>query len=626
MSQDNNSQGSSSKSETGAEDVRWDLGDLYAGVDDPSLDADLEELLAMAKSFEEAHRGKLGDTLGDALELDSKMTCLAGKLMVYLFLMRSTDATNETLQQRMGQVHEAWSRASANHMTFFEHELVAISDDDYEAILGRDEVARRHKPLLDLIRANRKYLLDEPVERALTLRSPLGASEWSDYLDEMESELRFDFDEKSMTLPEILHVVNNDADGDRRASALEVFSKGLTEQRHDRLTARTLNVILGAKATEDEERGYAGPMSSRNIGNQIDDETVEALHDAVAKHGAEQGRRYYRLLAAHLGRKTLRWSDRNAPLPFVDECIIPWEECLDTVLAAYGSFSPTLRDLVAKMGESKWVDAPPAEGKGGGAFNYAILLPNGEARAYNSLNYLGSTRDVMTVAHEAGHGAHGILAAQAQGALMFRAPMAYAETASIFGEMTTFKYLLGKAETDEQRLALLMDKSSDHMNTVVRQISFSNFERNIHNQRKSGKLTVGNYSEAWMQVTRDFYGEPGELFQYENVDNLWSYVSHFTRPFYVYAYAFGELFTQSLFAVQSDFGDKFEGMYLDLLRAGGSRNAVELMKPFDLDPRDPNFWKNGIEGSVKTWLDEAEEISKRMGIELNGQSTLGVML
>ena len=615
MTQDDSKQGTDKdKKTTGAESVRWDLTDLYSGVDDPQLDTDLGELLAMAKKFEEAHRGSLKGTLGASLELDAKMTCLAGKLMIYLFLKRSTDATNEQIQQRMGQVHEAWSRAAANHMTFFEHELVAISDEDFESILSKDENAKRHKPMLDLIRANRKYLLDENVERALTLRAPFGAGEWSDYLDEMESELRFQFDDKEMTLPEILNVVSNDSDGDRRAMALEVFSKGLSSQRHEKLMARTLNVLIGAKGTEDEERGYASPMSSRNIGNQIDDSTVEALHEAVAEAGAKQGQRYYRLLAAHLGRKTLRWSDRNAPLPFVDDRVIPWQECMDTVLAAYGSFSPTLRDLVATMVEKKWVDAPPDEGKGGGAFNYAVLLPSGEARAYNFLNYLGSSRDVMTVAHEAGHGAHGMLAAEAQGALMFRAPMAYAETASIFGEMTTFKYLLDKAETDEQRLVLLMDKSSDHINTVVRQISFSNFESKIHAMRTQGKLTVTDYNEAWMDVTKEFYGPEGELFSYDNVENLWCYVSHFTRPFYVYAYAFGELFTQSLFAVQENFGDKFEGMYLDLLRAGGSKNAVELMAPFDLNPRDPDFWAKGIAGSVTSWLDEAEAISKRMGV------------
>jgi len=268
------------------------------------------------------------------------------------------------------------------------------------------------------------------------------------------------------------------------------------------------------------------------------------------------------------------------------------------------------------MLERKWVDAPPYVGKGGGAFNYSVLLPNGEARAYNFLNYLGSPRDIMTVAHEVGHGVHGMLAAQSQGALMFRAPMAYAETASIFGEMTTFRYLLQRTATDEQKLALLMEKSADHINTVVRQISFSNFERRVHEARRGAKLTVDDFSSAWMDVTRAFYGEPGALFTYEHVENLWSYVSHFLRPFYVYAYAFGELFTQSLFARRADFGREFEPLYLNLLRAGGSQSAVELMAPFGLDPRDPSFWRRGIEASVSTWLDEAEAISARMGVTI----------
>jgi oligoendopeptidase F len=199
---------------------------------------------------------------------------------------------------------------------------------------------------------------------------------------------------------------------------------------------------------------------------------------------------------------------------------------------------------------------------------------------------------------------------------MFRAPMAYAETASIFGEMTTFRYLLQHTATDEQKLALLMGKAADHINTVVRQISFSNFERRVHEARRSAKLTVADFNSAWMDVTRAFYGEPGALFTYEHVDNLWSYVGHFLRPFYVYAYAFGELFTQSLFARRDDFGTKFEPLYLNLLRAGGSQSAVELMAPFGLDPRDPTFWRRGIEASVSSWLDEAEAISKRMGVSV----------
>ncbi len=597
-----------------AEDVRWDLTDLYAGLDDPAIDADLQKVLDGLEGFHAAFAGQLQARLGDALDEQARLTCLVDQLMVYLFLRRSTDATNQHIQQRLAQVQEAYSEAAANFLTFFEHEVAGLEEAGYQALLDGDARVRTHKPMLDHIRENKAYLLEESVERAIGLRSPYGASEWSDYIDEREAELRFNVGGETLTLPEILHLANNHADADKRSQALSVFSEGLREQGFDKLMARTLNVVLGAKSVEDRERGYADPMSSRNISNQVDDATVEAWHEAVADVGAAQAQRYYKLLSAHLGKRPLAWSDRNAPLPFADNTKIAWNDCVETVLSAYASFSPTLSDLVAKMLERKWVDAPPYEGKGGGAFNYSILLPTGEARAYNFLNYMGSPRDVMTMAHEVGHGVHGMLAAQQQGALMFRAPMAYAETASLFGEMTTFQYVLANTESDEQKLALLMEKASDHVNTVVRQISFSNFERAIHAQRRDGKLMLEDFNRMWMAVTEAFYGKDGELFTYANVDNLWSYVTHFMRPFYVYAYAFGELFTQSLFARKASFGDEFEPMYLDLLRAGGSRNAVELMAPFGLDPRDPAFWREGIKSSIAQWLDEAEEISARMGV------------
>jgi oligoendopeptidase F len=600
--------------DSSAAKVRWDLSDLYQDLDDPRLEQDLETLLSKLRAFHESYAGHLDTLLGEALEAQAEITCLADQLMVYLFLRKSTDATNERIQQRLGRVQETFAEANANYMTFFEHELCDLADDVYASLLETDRRVARHQPMLDHIRENSRYLLEQNVERALQLRAPFGASEWSDFIDEREAELRFDLGGKTLTLPETLHVLSNDPDAERRAEALQVFSTGLREQGFDKLMARTLNVVLGAKGVEDRERGYANPMSARNIGNQVDDDTVEALHEAVAEFGAVQSQRYYRLLSAHLGRSPLRWSDRNAPMPFADSTTVPWQTCVDTVLSAYESFSPTLRDLVMKMLEQKWVDAPPYEGKGGGAFNYSVLLPSGEARAYNFLNYMGSNRDIMTMAHEAGHGVHGMLAAEAQGALMFRAPMAYAETASIFGEMTTFQYVLARTTSDADKLALLMEKSADHVNTVVRQISFSNFERRIHEARKRGKLMVEDFSRTWLDVTTTFYGQPGDLFTYDHVDNLWSYVTHFLRPFYVYAYAFGELFTQSLYACKDDFGDDFEGMYLDLLRAGGSKNAVELMAPFGLDPRDADFWRRGIDASITTWLDEAEAISERMGV------------
>jgi oligoendopeptidase F len=435
-------------------------------------------------------------------------------------------------------------------------------------------------------------------------------------MDEAASELRFVFEGSELTLTQTLHIIATDKDADKRAAALECLSKTLGSSGYDKLMARILNVIIGAKGTEDVERGYASPMSSRNIANHVDDATVEALHAAVASAGANAAKRYYRLLSAHLGKAPLRWSDRLAELPFADDRVVSWGECVETVINAYGSFSPTLRDLVQRMIDRNWIDAPPGMRKRGGAFNYSIVLPGNEPRSYNLLNFQGTIDNVMTMAHEAGHGVHGMLAGEAQGPLQFRAPTAYAETASIFGEMTTFQYLLEKATDDEARLALLMGKCADHIGSVVRQISMSNFERRVHELRAAGKLTVEDYSAAWMDATKAFYGEEGELFTYENADNLWSYVSHFTRPFYVYSYAFGELFTQSLFAVKDRFGDAFEGMYLDLLRAGGSKSAVELMKPFGLDPREPAFWTEGIEGSVMLWLDEAEAISRKLGVDV----------
>lgn len=614
MSQQAGVRGSEPKS--GAENVFWDLSDLYSDIDDPAIDTDLATLLEKAKVFAECHRGELSRTLGQSLLDQAEISNLASKLMAYLQLRRSTDATNARIQQRIGQVHEAWSRADADYMNFYEHELCAIPDEIYEGLVASDPVVARHRSLLDHWRANRQYLLSEPVERALVLRSPFGPSEWSDYIEEREAELRFAFEGNQLTLPQTLHIISNDASRERRAAALVAFSAGIEEQRFDRLMARTLNVVIGAKSLEDQERGYQSPMASRHISNRVDADTVTALHRAVAEEGAAQSRRYYRLLSAHLGVRPLAWSDRNASLAIQERRVVPWSECVETVLAAYASFSPVLRDRVARMFDRKWVDAPPYPGKTGGAYNFSLLLPSGEARAYNFLNYQGSARDVMTVAHEAGHGAHGMLAAETQGALMFRAPMAYAETASIFGEMTTFRYLLQRAETDKQRLCLLMEKCSDHVNTVVRQISFSCFEQRVHEQRKESRLTVDEISRIWMDLTQDFYGPEGDLFTYQHTHNLWAYITHFLRPFYVYAYAFGELFTQSLYAVQERFGKDFEPMYLDLLRAGGTKGAVELMAPFGLDPRDPGFWTNGIRGSIGGWLDEAEAISLRMGISV----------
>jgi oligoendopeptidase F len=282
------------------------------------------------------------------------------------------------------------------------------------------------------------------------------------------------------------------------------------------------------------------------------------------------------------------------------------------VLEAYKNFSPKMAEIISDMRADNVIDVPTYKGKAGGAFNYSIILPSdkleGKPISFTFLNYLGTTNDVSTLAHELGHGVHGILAGKSQGALMASAPMVYAETASIFGERITFNYLLENLKDDREKLSLLMEKAGSFMNSVVRQISFSLFEQKAHKaRREAGKLKTEDFTKIWMEVTEALYGKDGEVFEYKDMKNLWSYVSHFMRPFYVYAYAFGELFTHSLFAVKNQYPN-FEDMYLNLLKAGSTKSAVELMQPFDLDPRNKEFWINGMNSSIKVWLDEIERI------------------
>jgi oligoendopeptidase F len=313
----------------------------------------------------------------------------------------------------------------------------------------------------------------------------------------------------------------------------------------------------------------------------------------------------------------LRWSDRNAPMPFAPEATLDWDKACEMVVTAYAEFSPTLGKLVETVLDSKngWVDAPPSPTKIAGAFDYTVPVP-GDVRSYMLLNYLGNVGDVMTLAHELGHAVHGLLAAEAQGPLMWHAPMPYAETASIFGEMLTFESLLRTTPDKTERLALYMDKMTDFMNTVVRQISFSEFEQGIYRKRREGKLSVEDFNALWDELTVRFYGKEGEVFTYDDTAHLWSYVSHFYsyRPFYVYAYAFGELFTQSLMATREAVGERFEPLYLDLLRAGGTKDAVGLMAPFGLSPHGKEFWEKGLEASFGVWIEEAEKLVEELGL------------
>ena len=599
--------------------TRWDLSALYKSLDDEKIAVDIEQVESMARAFPERYKGQLNTKLELALRDIIVMEEISEAMFAYLYLMSSRDADNEKIKQKMSVASERIAVAMAG-MAFFDIELGAMPEDVYLAQVEKSPILLQHKPYLDKIRQNAKYNLSEAEETLLTKISPFTSSEWDDMMDEMETKLRFRLPvfgglwHKTYNMSEILNIANASHSAKLRKRALDELNRELERSNYLNLRVRALNLLVGEKNMLDTERGFEYPMQARNISNNLDKDTVDALHKTVLEYGSVQGKRYYKILKKLLGKDVLEWADRNAPLPFESKAYYSWDDCVKTVLSAYKKFSPRLEALIEDSFANHRVDAPVYAGKTSGAYNYTIVAEGGKVLTYTFLNYMGTVRDVMTLAHELGHSVHGQLAGAKQGVLQTQAPMAYAETASIFGEMLTFEYMLEQIKDKRERLALLLMKANDWINSVNRQISFSFFEQEVHNKRKNGKLTTKDFNDIWVKVSKDMYGEDGELFRYRNMENLWCYVGHFMRPFYVYAYAFGELFTQSLFAVKTRTPREFERLYIEMLESGSTKNAVELMAPFGLDPRKSDFWRQGIDVSIKKWLDEAEKIMMELGL------------
>ena len=600
----------------GTENIRWDLTQLYSGVEDVAIEADLQAQIKQMEAFDAAYKGKLSTQLGEAFAALEPIERLGSKLGIFFFLWLARDSADREADRVSSRVQEALAQASARHLTFFDLELGAMGWDAVEPQMAHPQVAK-HAAYIKRVQDLHKYALSEQAEAVMTMQSPFGAGAWADMMDELEGQLRFHLEGKDYNLPEILHIMSEDRDRERRAAAMKVTNATLKDAKHAYHTARTLNVAAGSYLANDKARGYEHPMQKINQYNHVDDATVETLHEVVEAQGAALAQRFYRLKARLLGLETLRWSDRNAPMPFSANKVFDWPTSCTLVQRAYGEFSPRLGEIVDDVLDPAhgWVDAPPVPNKTGGAFDYTVTLPGGN-RSYMMLNHLGSAGDVMTLAHELGHAVHGMLALEAQSTLTWHAPMPYAETASVFGEMLTFESLMRQLDDPAEKLALYMDKLNDFMNTVVRQICFSTFEQAIYAERANGKLTEEDFTRLWMDMTRRFYGPEGEVFTYADMENMWSYVSHFYNysAFYVYAYAFGELFTQSLMAQRERLGAQFEPLYLDLLRAGGTKSAVELMAPFGLNPNSREFWEAGIASSAAVWLAEAERLAAELGL------------
>jgi oligoendopeptidase F len=577
----------------------WNLQDLYPGRDSPQLQADLQQAAEAAKAFRQRLQGGLaaleGDALGQAVASYEAMQETLGRIMSYAQLVHAGDMTDpeigrfyQTTQERVTDI--------STELLFFTLELNRLADEALAEKLKAPALAR-YAPWLRDLRVFRPHQLSDDVEQILHEKQIVGRAAWTRLFDETIARLRFPVNGRDLTCNEVLNLLT-DCDGATRKAAAK--SLGQVLGAHMREFALITNTLAKDKEIEDKWRKFPRPVSSRNLANFVEDEVVDALVAAVEAAFPELSHRYYKLKAKWFGGDRLDYWDRNAPLPEDADRSIAWPEATKTVLDAYAAFSPDLATIGRRFFERPWIDAPPRPGKAPGAFAHPTVP---SAHPYLLLNYHGKTRDVMTLAHELGHGVHQVLAAP-QGALMADTPLTLAETASVFGEMLTFQALL-KHETDpKRRRVLLASKVEDMLNTVVRQIAFHEFERRLHEERRTGELTAERIGDIWMEVQHESLG-PALRFD-DDYRVFWTYIPHFIHtPFYVYAYAFGDCLVNSLYAVYQGASPGFAAKYLDMLRAGGTKRHRELLAPFGLDASDPAFWAKGL-GLVRGFIDELE--------------------
>jgi len=585
----------------------WNLNDLYAGMDDPALQRDLAAGDAECAAFEGAFRGKLADlaagggkALAEAVKRYEAIEDRLGRLYSYASLLYAGATTDPARAKFYGDVQERITNASI-HLLFFTLELNRVDDAVLESAMA-DSALGHYRPWIEDVRKEKPYQLEDRVEQLFHEKSVTGYSAWNRQFDETITGLRFKVGGKSLAIEPTLNLLV-DADGKKRRAAAEALAATFKEN----LRAFTLitNTLAKDKEISDRWRGFNDVADARHLSNRVEREVVEALVEAVRAAYPKLSHRYYVLKAKWFGKKKLPHWDRNAPLPKVPQRTIAWPDARKTVLTAYGDFSPKMAEVADRFFEKNWIDAPVREGKQPGAFAHPTVP---SAHPYVLLNYMGKPRDVMTLAHELGHGVHQVLAAP-NGPLMAQTPLTLAETASVFGEMLTFRKLLGETKDAKQRKAMLAAKVEDMINTVVRQIAFYTFERRVHLERRNGELTAETICDLWMSVQAESLGPAIEL--KEGYETFWSYIPHFIHsPFYVYAYAFGDCLVNSLYAVYEKSSSGFAERYLEMLSAGGTKHHSELLAPFGLDARDPRFWDGGLRVIAKL-IDELESVENR---------------
>jgi oligoendopeptidase F len=580
----------------------WDLNDLYTGPESNQFKHDMGWLEKACTDFAAKYEGKLSGLSAAAL-----LTCVqdyeqiditAGRIMSYAGLRYYQNTMDSDRAKFMADAQDRVTQFTTP-LVFYSLEFNRLDDTHLSGLLAANADLARYKPVFDRMRAMRPHQLSDEMEKFLHDQSVVGAAAWNRLFDETMAGLMFDVagEEEPLNLESTLNLLT-DADRTKREAAARALA--VVFDKHVKLFARVHNTLAKEKEIEDRWRKMPTPQTGRHLSNHVEPEVVEALRNAVVAAYPKLSHRYYRLKAKWMGLDRLQVWDRNAPLPSETPRVIDWAEARETVLSAYAAFSPALADLAKPFFDKGWIDAGVKPGKAPGAFAHPTVTT---VHPYVMLNYLGKPRDVMTLAHELGHGVHQVLAA-GQGELLSSTPLTLAETASVFGEMLTFRRLLDQAKTPAERKTLLAGKVEDMINTVVRQIAFYDFECKLHAARAEGELTPDDINALWMSVQAESLGDAFDFM--DGYETFWAYIPHFVHsPFYVYAYAFGDGLVNALYAAYASGLPGFEDKYFDLLKAGGSMHHKELLSPFGLDASDPKFWDKGL-SMIAGFIDELE--------------------
>jgi oligoendopeptidase F len=582
----------------------WNLDDLYRGLDDPAIKRDLDHADAECAAFESAYKGKLaglaataegGSALAEAMRRLESIDDLMGRLSSFAGLVHAGNTLDPARTKLYGDIQDRLTTASI-HLVFFTLELNRIEDEVINRAMANPALGH-YRPWIEDVRRYRPYQLEDRVEQLFHEKSVTASSAWGRHFDAAIANLRFQVLGKTLAIEPTLNFFQNRS-GAKRKAAAEALAH--TFENNVAQFALITNTLAKDKEISDRWRGFADIADDRHLSNRVEPEVVEALVTAVRAAYPRLSHRYYALKAKWFGKKRLPYWDRNAPLPQVPMRNVGWAEAKDTVLTAYGAFSPKMAEIAERFFDERWIDAPVRPGKAPGAFSHPTTP---SAHPYVLLNYQGKPRDVMTLAHELGHGVHQVLAAP-NGALMAPTPLTLAETASVFGEMLTFRKLLANTRSKKEHKAMLAAKVEDMINTVVRQIAFYTFERAVHTERKNGELTAARIGELWLDVQRESLGPAIEI--KPGYETFWCYIPHFIHsPFYVYAYAFGDCLVNSLYAVYENAAEGFAERYLAMLAAGGTKHYSELLAPFGLNARDPAFWQGGL-GVIDRMITELE--------------------